>query len=75
MEKIFNIEGMSCQHCVKAVRLELEDANFSNFKVDVNSAKVQYDTPEEETKVVAAIEEAGFKVVSSNLFHSLITKS
>lgn len=66
MEKIFIIEGMSCQHCVKAVQLELEEANFSNYKVEVNSAKVKYDNPEDEIKVISAINEAGFKVVSSN---------
>jgi copper chaperone len=64
MEKTFIIEGMSCQHCVKAVQLELEEANLSNYEVEVNSAKVKYDTPEDEGKVLSAIKEAGFKVVS-----------
>ncbi|MCF6268334.1 MAG: cation transporter [Melioribacteraceae bacterium] len=63
MEKTFSIAGMSCNHCVMAVKTELSDANFNNFEVEVGSAKVEYETPEDESKIATAIEEAGFKVV------------
>ncbi len=63
MEKTFSIAGMSCNHCVMAVKAELNEANFNNIDVEVGSAKVEYETPEDESKIVAAIEEAGFKVV------------
>lgn len=64
MEKTFIIEGMSCQHCVKAVQLELEEFNLSNYEVDINIAKVKYENPEDESKALFAIKEAGFKVIS-----------
>lgn len=64
MEKKFNIEGMSCHHCVMAVETELRDANFTNFKVEIGAAEVVYDLEDDETKIKKAIEEAGFKVVN-----------
>jgi copper chaperone CopZ len=63
MEKTFKIEGMTCPHCVKGVEVELQDANFNNFEVEIGSAKVEYKAPEDEAKIVSAIMEAGFKVV------------
>ena len=64
MEKKFNIEGMSCHHCVMAVETELKESNFDNNKVEIGSATVKYSSQEDEAKIVSAIEEAGFKVVN-----------
>ena len=64
MEKTFKIDGMTCPHCVKSVEIELQDAQFNNFEVEVGSAKVEYTISEDETKIVSAIEEAGFKVIN-----------
>lgn len=61
----FKIEGMSCNHCVMAVRKEL--SKLENVKVEdvkIGSAKVQYDESKLAEKDLAnAIEEAGYKVV------------
>jgi len=65
MEKRFNIDGMSCNHCVMAVETELQEANLSNNQVEIGSASVEYNSHADESKIVAAIEEAGFKVVDS----------
>ncbi len=59
------IEGMSCGHCAMAVKKELSAVPLEEMKVEIGSAEVKYD----ETKVTseqisAAIEEAGYKVVS-----------
>lgn len=63
-EQEFKIEGMTCHHCVMAVETELKDAGFDNFKVEIGSAKVNYDgKPENEEKIKAAIVEAGYKIV------------
>ena len=63
-EKTFTIEGMSCQHCVKAVELELDELKLDSYKVEVGSAKVKYDeTFHNEKQIKAAIAEAGFKVI------------
>jgi len=58
------IEGMSCLHCVMAVKKELSKLNISVKDVQIGSADIEYD----ETKVTRndiekAVEEAGYKVV------------
>lgn len=58
------IQGMSCQHCVMAVKKELSKLNITVKDVQIGSAEVEYD----ETKVTRndidkAIAEAGYKVV------------
>lgn len=63
MEKTFNIDGMTCPHCVKTVEVELQDANFNNCKVEIGSAKVEYTTSEDEAKIISAIVDAGYKVI------------
>ena len=63
-EKIFKIEGMSCQHCVKAVEVELDELNLESYKVEIGSAKINYDEEKvSEEQVVNSITEAGFKVI------------
>ena len=61
----FRIEGMSCNHCVMAVRKEL--IRLDNVKVkdvQIGSAKVEFDENKTTTaKIVSAIEEAGYKVL------------
>ncbi len=65
MKKEFKIEGMSCHHCVMAVKTELREAGFDNFQVEIGLAKVEYDGTRENTdKIVLAIKEAGYKVVN-----------
>lgn len=60
------IEGMSCNHCVMAVKKEL--SKIENVKVEdvqIGSAKVEYDENKVDTKVFAeAIEEAGYKLLN-----------
>ena len=64
LEKTFTIEGMSCQHCVKAVEIELKDLKIQSYIVEVGSAKVKYDeTVYNEEQIQNAISEAGFKVI------------
>ena len=62
----FKIEGMSCSHCVMAVRREL--SRLENVKIDdvqIGKAKVEFDESiTEESLIINAIEEAGFKVIS-----------
>jgi copper chaperone len=59
------IEGMSCDHCVMAVRKEL--SRLDNVKVNdvkIGSAKVEYDeSAVDESVLEKAVEEAGYKVV------------
>jgi copper chaperone len=61
-EKI-KIEGMSCEHCVMAVRKELSRLPLKIKDVSIGSAEIEY----EETKVTSedikqAIDNAGYSV-------------
>ena len=62
----FKIEGMSCGHCIMAVRKEL--SRLDNVKVDdvqIGKAKVEFDENKiQESRIISAIEEAGYKVKS-----------
>jgi copper ion binding protein len=62
----FKIEGMSCGHCVMAVRKEL--GRLENVKIDdvqIGKVKVEFDESKtEESRIIHAIEDAGYKVVS-----------
>lgn len=59
----FKIEGMTCQHCVKAVRDELQNLGVEIKDVEIGSAEINYD-PETitEEKIKNAVEEAGYNV-------------
>ncbi len=59
------IDGMSCNHCVMAVKKELSKLENVNVEdVQIGSAKVEYDdTKVNENTLEAAIEEAGYKVI------------
>ena len=65
MKKEFKIEGMSCNHCVMAVKKNLSQINLIKFEVAIGSAAVEFDenkiTAEE---IIKAIEDAGYKVVN-----------
>jgi len=64
LEKTYTIEGMNCQHCVKAVELELEEIGVDSFEVEIGSAIVKYDENKiSDEDVNKAIDEAGFVVV------------
>jgi len=59
------IEGMSCGHCVMAVKKELSKLTDVVIEdVQIGTAKVQYNETKVTEKTIAdAIEQAGYKVV------------
>ena len=60
----FQIEGMTCQHCVMAVKNALRSFNLEDVSVTIGKAEVTCDeTQIDENGLVAAIEEEGYKVV------------
>jgi copper chaperone len=61
----FTIEGMSCGHCVMAVKKELSKIEHLIIEdVQIGKAVVAYDeSTVNETAIIAAIDEAGFKVI------------
>jgi len=59
------ITGMSCNHCVMAVKKELSKLPLEKSEVAIGSAKIEYDESKTDLKkIVEAIEEAGFKVAN-----------
>lgn len=65
-EREFKIEGMSCQHCVMAVRKELARVPGVEIRdVRIGSASVAYDeTRTDAARLEAAIAKAGYRVLS-----------
>jgi copper chaperone len=64
MKKEFKIEGMSCNHCVMAVKKSLSKINLIKFEVAIGSAKIEFDEKEiAEEILIKAIEEAGYQVI------------
>ena len=62
--KKINIEGMSCQHCVHAVKTELSKLNINIKDVKIGSAEVEYDEGKiNERDLKTAIENAGYKMI------------
>lgn len=66
MEVKIKIDGMSCQHCIMAVKKELNKIEIEKSEVEIGSAKINFD----ESKVKAdeiyqAIEKAGYRVINN----------
>ncbi|MCJ7553905.1 MAG: heavy-metal-associated domain-containing protein [Ignavibacteriaceae bacterium] len=67
MERTFKIEGMSCSHCVMAVKKELNKVSVSDYKVEIGTVVVDTDKNNLSYEVIVkAIETAGYKVISFN---------
>ncbi len=64
-EREFRIEGMSCQHCVLAVKKELAKVQGVEVRdVQIGSASVAYDETRTDTaRLEAAIAKAGYRVL------------
>ncbi len=64
-ESIIKIEGMSCQHCVMAVKKALGGVPaIIESDVSIGRASVKYDeTRTTQADIEASIEKAGYKVV------------
>lgn len=65
--KVFNVEGMSCSHCERAIKNAMNGLDgVSSTEVDLNAktVTVHYDTNHlDEMNLIAAIEEAGYDIV------------
>ena len=62
--KKLNIEGMSCQHCVHAVKSELAKLDINVKDVQIGSAEVEFDEQKiKENDLKTAVENAGYKLV------------
>ena len=65
----YEVEGMSCEHCVRAVTGELEQLDgVTAVRVDLATGAVEVDSSEElrDEAVRGAVAEAGYRLVDSN---------
>lgn len=61
--KKITIDGMTCGHCVMAVKKELSKLNLESAEVEIGSAKVIFDENKTTTASIEnAILQAGYKV-------------
>jgi copper chaperone len=64
MKAVIKIDGMSCQHCVMAVKKEIQKLDIQNFKVVIGEVSVEFDENKvSQENIKQAVAEAGFVVV------------
>jgi copper chaperone len=66
-EAVYTVDGMTCDHCVQAVSSEVSGVvGVTGVDVDLASGRVRVssDRPLDDAAVRAAVEEAGYQVVS-----------
>ena len=63
----FQVEGMSCQHCVAAVTNAIrEQDTTAQVKVDLETGRVAVESTQPVNALKAAIDEAGYTVVDTH---------
>ncbi|WP_411386409.1 heavy-metal-associated domain-containing protein [Pseudomonas sp. MPB03] len=61
--QIFNVEGMSCGHCVKAITQAVQAKDpAADVRVDLGAKTVQVQSSLPADAVVAAIKEEGYGI-------------
>ncbi|GIK20862.1 MAG: heavy-metal-associated domain-containing protein [Ignavibacteriota bacterium] len=64
MEATFKIDGMSCNHCVMAVKKEIQKLDVESLDVKIGEASVKFDEKKvSESQIKEAITEAGYTVI------------
>lgn len=60
----FNVEGMSCQHCVMAIKKELNRLEAKDYKVEIGLVEIDLEKNHlTKEQIKRAIENAGYKLV------------
>jgi copper chaperone len=63
----FQVEGMSCQHCVAAVTRSIREHDATaQVQVDLATGRVAVDSTQSIDALKAAIDEAGYTAVLAN---------
>lgn len=64
-ETVYTVQGMTCAHCVASVTEEISEvAGVDEVRVDLASGRVVVVGDAEDAAVRAAVDEAGYEVVS-----------
>ena len=65
MNQTFQVQGMSCGHCVGAVTQAVKSVDpQAEVKVDLASGKVEVQSQQDHGAIAKAIEEEGYKVAA-----------
>lgn len=65
MNQSFQVQGMSCGHCVNAVTQAVHSVDpQAEVKVDLASGKVDVQSQQDHAVIARAIEEEGYKVAA-----------
>ncbi|WP_322054087.1 heavy-metal-associated domain-containing protein [Paraburkholderia bannensis] len=62
----FNVEGMSCQHCVGAVTRAIHEQDAAaKVQIDLTAGRVSVESSQSADVLKAAIDEAGYTVTAT----------
>jgi copper chaperone len=65
MKTLIKIDGMSCQHCVMAVKKEIQKLEIKNLEVKIGEVSVEFDENKvTQFEINQAIVDAGFVVAN-----------
>ncbi len=65
MEQIFKVEGMSCQHCAKAVTKVVKQIDAeAQVQVDLDKKQVVVESKQPREAIAQAIAEEGYTVAA-----------
>jgi copper chaperone len=65
MNQSFQVQGMSCGHCVNAVTQAVKMVDpQAEVKIDLASGKVDVQSQQDRAAIARAIEEEGYKVAA-----------
>lgn len=64
VEKEYKVSGMSCNHCVMAIKKELSVLQLNSFDVQIGTVKVKFEEEKVTSELIEkAVLEAGYQVV------------
>lgn len=65
MNQVFQVQGMTCGHCVGAVTEAVKSVDpQAEVKIDLPSGKVEVQSQQDHGAIARAIEEEGYKVAA-----------
>lgn len=65
MKQVFNVQGMSCNHCVKAVTKALQQLDpQAQVQVDLAGKKVEVESTQAREALAKAIADEGYAVAA-----------
>ncbi|MFM7026781.1 MAG: heavy-metal-associated domain-containing protein [Limnohabitans sp.] len=65
MKQVFDVQGMSCNHCAKAVTQAVQQLDpLAQVQVDLTGKKVEVDSAQPREAIAKAIADEGYAVAA-----------